>query len=276
MREGPSCGRGWGGYNRAASGERPTRRHRPWRRACIPHVAEAESALHTDLERLQGTWVSEAGRREAELMVAGRLFTFRYKGGEVYMGAFWLDPTQAPRAMDMRIDEGPGKHRGKVASCVYEIDGERLAGARHRAGDDCRPADGTSHAGRPALSRRWCSGGPKRLRRAGSVSDRRWGRRRKTSPVADAPGSPSPVADAPGSPSPVADAPGSPVGLGHVHSFILLSRTGEVPFPPGRRRGTIQPSQSSDSCRAPPSRERGAARPVRPDSSCPTGKVRRI
>ena len=92
----------------------------------LPHIAEAETALHTDLQRLQGTWVSEAGRREAELLVAGRLFTFRYKGGEVYMGAFWLDPSQAPHVMDMRIDEGPGKHRGKVALCVYELDGDRL------------------------------------------------------------------------------------------------------------------------------------------------------
>ena len=95
----------------------------------LPHIAETESALHTDLQLLQGTWVSAAGRREAELLVAGRLFTFRYKGGDVYMGAFWLDPSRAPRVMDMRIDEGPGKHRGKVALCVYELDGDRLAGA---------------------------------------------------------------------------------------------------------------------------------------------------
>ena len=92
----------------------------------LPHVAEAETALHTDLERLQGTWIVVAGRREAELLVAGRLFTFRFKDGDVYMGAFWLDPTRSPRVMDMRIDEGPGKHRGKVALCVYDWDGEHL------------------------------------------------------------------------------------------------------------------------------------------------------
>ena len=92
----------------------------------LPHIAEAESALHTDLQRLQGTWVSVEGRREAELLVAGRLFTFRYKGGEVYMGAFWLDPGRSPRAMDMRIDEGPGKHRGRVALCVYDLDDDQL------------------------------------------------------------------------------------------------------------------------------------------------------
>ncbi|HVS38028.1 MAG TPA: hypothetical protein VMS17_20880 [Gemmataceae bacterium] len=92
----------------------------------LPHIAEAESALHTDLARLQGTWVSSAGRRVAELLVAGRLFTFRYKGGDMYMGAFWLDPSRAPRAMDMRIDEGPAMHRGKVALCIYAVDGDEL------------------------------------------------------------------------------------------------------------------------------------------------------
>lgn len=92
----------------------------------LPVVAEAESELHADLERLQGTWVTAVGRCEAELLVAGRLFTFRFRDGDVYMGAFWLDPTHAPRAMDMRIDEGPGRHRGKVALCVYELDGDQL------------------------------------------------------------------------------------------------------------------------------------------------------
>ena len=121
----------------------------------LPHIAEAETALQTDLQRLQGTWVSVAGRREAELLVAGRLFTFRYKGGEVYMGAFWLDPSRAPRAMDMRIDEGPGKHRGRVALCVYDLDGEQLRGAP--------PSRGPRNGWRDFLTRttpnisRWCS-----------------------------------------------------------------------------------------------------------------------
>ena len=92
----------------------------------LPAIAEAEAELHADLQRLQGTWITVVGRREAELLVAGRLFTFRFKDGEVYMGAFWLDPTRAPRAMDMRIDEGPNGHRGKVALCVYELDGAHL------------------------------------------------------------------------------------------------------------------------------------------------------
>jgi uncharacterized protein (TIGR03067 family) len=92
----------------------------------LPHVAAAEADLHADLQRLQGTWVVVAGRREAELIVAGRLFTFRFKDGDVYMGAFWLDPCHNPRAMDMRIDEGPAQHRGKVALCVYELDGPHL------------------------------------------------------------------------------------------------------------------------------------------------------
>lgn len=92
----------------------------------LPEIAALEADLHADLQRLQGTWVTVAGRREAELLVAGKLFTFRFKDGEVYMGAFWLDPRGRPRSMDMRIDEGPAKHRAKVALCVYELDGAYL------------------------------------------------------------------------------------------------------------------------------------------------------
>ena len=92
----------------------------------LPEIAAAEADLHTDLQNLQGTWITIAGRREAELLVAGKLFTFRFKDADVYMGAFWLDPRGRPRAMDMRIDEGPSKHRAKVALCVYELDGAHL------------------------------------------------------------------------------------------------------------------------------------------------------
>jgi uncharacterized protein (TIGR03067 family) len=107
----------------------------------LPHVAAAEADLHADLRRLQGTWIAVGGRREAELIVAGRLFTFRFKEGDVYMGAFWIDPTRSPRAIDMRIDEGPGKHRGKVALCVYELDGEQLRWCPTEPGTTMRLAD---------------------------------------------------------------------------------------------------------------------------------------
>jgi uncharacterized protein (TIGR03067 family) len=92
----------------------------------LPEIAAAEADLQADLRRLQGTWVTTDGRREAEFLVAVRLFTFRFKGGDVYMGAFWLDTGRRPRAMDMRIDEGPANHRAKIALCVYELEEDRL------------------------------------------------------------------------------------------------------------------------------------------------------
>jgi uncharacterized protein (TIGR03067 family) len=91
-----------------------------------PASVLAESEVWIDLEQLQGTWTSVAGRRGAEFLVAGMLFTVRFTDGEVYMGAFNLNPRARPKTMDMRIDEGPGKHRGKIAHCIFELVGDTL------------------------------------------------------------------------------------------------------------------------------------------------------
>jgi uncharacterized protein (TIGR03067 family) len=82
--------------------------------------------VETDLERLQGTWVSVCGRREAEFIIGGYLFAVRFKSGEVYLGSFRLDTERQPKTMDMHIDEGPDRHRGKIARCIYELDGEKF------------------------------------------------------------------------------------------------------------------------------------------------------
>ena len=81
---------------------------------------------HADLEQLQGAWVSAFGRRQSELLIAGRLFTVRFADGEVYMGAFQLNVSAWPKAIDMRVDEGPARHKGKIALCIYELDGDLL------------------------------------------------------------------------------------------------------------------------------------------------------
>jgi uncharacterized protein (TIGR03067 family) len=91
-----------------------------------PAEAAAGTDARTDLELLQGTWVSVFGRREAEMLIAGGLFTVRFADGDVYMGAFRLDPTLWPKAIDMRVDEGPAQHRGKIALCVYDLHGDAL------------------------------------------------------------------------------------------------------------------------------------------------------
>lgn len=74
-----------------------------------------------ELERLQGAWTSIAGRRAAELFVAGQHFTARFLDGDLYMGTFELHPEQHPSIMVMHIDEGPAKHRGKNAWCIYDV-----------------------------------------------------------------------------------------------------------------------------------------------------------
>jgi uncharacterized protein (TIGR03067 family) len=79
-----------------------------------------------ELERLQGAWVSVAGRHEVELLIAGANFAVHFKNGRVYMGTLRLDPSQEPRAMDMLITEGPERYRWKTALCIYEMEGDLL------------------------------------------------------------------------------------------------------------------------------------------------------
>jgi hypothetical protein len=79
-----------------------------------------------DQAQLQGVWLSIAGQRPAELLIAGSLFTVRFLDGTLYMGTFEVDLEREPHVMEMRIDEGPGKHKGKVAYCLYELTGDLL------------------------------------------------------------------------------------------------------------------------------------------------------
>jgi uncharacterized protein (TIGR03067 family) len=86
----------------------------------------ADGAARTDLEGLQGAWGSVSGRRAAELLVCGGRFAVRFKDGDIYMGTFDLAPAARPRTMEMCIDEGPARHKGKTALCIYELDGDTL------------------------------------------------------------------------------------------------------------------------------------------------------
>jgi uncharacterized protein (TIGR03067 family) len=89
----------------------------------------------TDLDALQGAWVSVAGRREVRLLVAGSRYTFEFvRSGVVYMGTLYLDPHDDPKRMDMRIEEGPAEHRGLTTYCIYKLDGEELCWCPSRPG----------------------------------------------------------------------------------------------------------------------------------------------
>jgi uncharacterized protein (TIGR03067 family) len=93
---------------------------------CWDEPEESVLSVRSELEILQGAWFSSAGRREAEFLIAGDHFTIRFADGDIYMGTLDVDGTAQPAKMTMLIVEGPGKHRGKTAVCLYEQDGETL------------------------------------------------------------------------------------------------------------------------------------------------------
>jgi uncharacterized protein (TIGR03067 family) len=103
-----------------------------------PEVS-GELAIAKERARLQGTWEFVEGIREMELLIAGDHFTARFKHGDIYLGTYRLDPSSRPRAMDMLITEGPDKHRGTTALCIYDFDGDRLIWSPAEPGTGTRP-----------------------------------------------------------------------------------------------------------------------------------------
>lgn len=108
----------------------------------MPTLAPAaEPHLRSILDQLQGVWMSVAGPREARLLIAGRRYAFEFVGGDLFMGTFEL----APGEMDMRIEEGPPDHVGKIALCLCQLDGGVL---RWCPG---RPGSGRRHTAFPSV-----------------------------------------------------------------------------------------------------------------------------
>jgi uncharacterized protein (TIGR03067 family) len=99
----------------------------------------AQQRARNDLAQLQGVWTSIAGQRPAELLIAGHLYTLKFNDGALYMGTFEIDADDEPRCMEMRIDEGPIKHKGLITLCLYELAGETLRWCPGQPGSQCRP-----------------------------------------------------------------------------------------------------------------------------------------
>jgi uncharacterized protein (TIGR03067 family) len=95
----------------------------------------------SDFDLLQGAWVSVDGRRRAELLFAGRHYTLRFLDGDIYMGTFDLYPGRSPKVIDMHIAEGPARHQGKLAFCIYEVHGDELRWCPAEPGSDERLSD---------------------------------------------------------------------------------------------------------------------------------------
>ena len=99
----------------------------------VPGGGRADDA-DKDADRLQCTWVvvtneSEGGKADEEynrrdgyrLVVAGRRLTWKSKSVGDTEVAFRLDPTKAPKALDLDVRDG------RVGNeCIYELDGDRL------------------------------------------------------------------------------------------------------------------------------------------------------
>jgi uncharacterized protein (TIGR03067 family) len=99
------------------------------------------AVLHSAHDQLQGAWFASGGRRDAELLVSGRRFTVRFADGDIYMGVFDLNPGAQPMTLDMHIEEGPSRHKGKTALCICDHDGHTLRWCAAMPGRAVRPAD---------------------------------------------------------------------------------------------------------------------------------------
>jgi uncharacterized protein (TIGR03067 family) len=75
----------------------------------------------SDVDRLQGAWASVNGRRRAAFLVSGNHFALHFAEGDIYMGTFELDGATRPRVMVVRIHEGPHRHKGQTAMCIFEF-----------------------------------------------------------------------------------------------------------------------------------------------------------
>jgi uncharacterized protein (TIGR03067 family) len=81
---------------------------------------------HQALEALQGAWEFVSGRRRAELLISGTHLAIHFADGDIYLGSFTLEPASRPGLMIIHIDEGPPRHKGGTAHCIYEVVGDTL------------------------------------------------------------------------------------------------------------------------------------------------------
>src|SRR5947207_1259370 len=93
-----------------------------------------------DLDHLQGEWLTIEGRRAGELSITGKTYTLRFLDGTFYQGTFDLLPEHSPPVMVMHIEDGPPKHKGKSARCVYTLDVGLLRWCPTEPGSDERLA----------------------------------------------------------------------------------------------------------------------------------------
>jgi uncharacterized protein (TIGR03067 family) len=103
--------------------------------------APSTRALLGDLEALQGAWTAISGRRQATFLISGNHFTVHFADGEIYMGCFTVGSNGRYRTMDVQVVEGPQRHKGQSALCIFELDQDVLRWCTASPGQLDRPGD---------------------------------------------------------------------------------------------------------------------------------------
>lgn len=90
-------------------------------------------------EPLQGAWLCVSGRRPGKLLIRGGHLTLHFADGTIYMGTVALGRNGRVGTMDVRVEEGPPRHKGQTALCIYELNGDTLLWCTASPGQADRP-----------------------------------------------------------------------------------------------------------------------------------------
>jgi len=105
---------------------------------CWDEPVLGDGGSGADLGALQGAWFSVSGRREAELLISGHHFAFRFADGDIYMGAFDLDATTSPKLAPRTVTLPPKKPQPQVSKYHPQSSISEIAIYRQSTGGDAR------------------------------------------------------------------------------------------------------------------------------------------
>ena len=125
------------------------------RNRVMPVLARApETQTSSDLEHLQGAWISVAGPCEARLLIVGNRYTFEFLGGDIYMGTTRPRPRRHGHADRGRAAGAPGKDRPVPVSGWKVACFGGVRAARDRAAGRRRSRSSTTRDTCPSCSDR--------------------------------------------------------------------------------------------------------------------------
>jgi uncharacterized protein (TIGR03067 family) len=124
--------------------------------AFVLSTGDITTMIRKDLAALQGTWKVVAAENKGEKVPADELkkLYLIFKGDAVFIRegdktteafSFLLDPSKAPKQIDLTLKVGPQKGRGERG--IYHLDGDALKICIQSDKDAARPRDFSSPAG---------------------------------------------------------------------------------------------------------------------------------